>query len=53
MFVTISKYPKGANLEASAYLKDSIKNKCPIEAKKPMAKPTQLPRTEPIKVIPA
>ena len=37
MLVTISKQPNGANLEASAYLKDRIKNKCPIEAKKPMA----------------
>ena len=37
MLVMISKYPKGANLEASAYLKESIKNKWPMEAKKPRA----------------
>ena len=37
MFVIISKYPKGASLDASAYLSDNIKNKCPREAKKPTA----------------
>ena len=37
MLVTISKYPKGANLEASAYLKERMSNKWPIEAKKPIA----------------
>ena len=36
MFVTISKYPNGANLETSAYFKDNIKNKWPIVAKKPI-----------------
>ena len=37
MLVIISKYPNGANFEASAYLNERIKNKWPIEAKKPIA----------------
>ena len=36
MFVMISKQLKGANLEASAYFNESIKNKCPIIAKMPI-----------------
>ena len=32
----ISVYPNGANLEASAYLRDSIKNKWPIQANIPI-----------------
>ena len=36
MLVTISKYPKGASLEASAYFKESIKKKCPRHAKIPI-----------------
>ena len=37
MFVMISKQLNGANLEASAYLRDNIKNKCPIQANIPIA----------------
>ena len=33
----ISKYPKGASLDASANFKESINNKWPIDAKKPIA----------------
>ena len=36
MLVTISKYPKGASLEASAYLRDKIKKRCPRHAKMPI-----------------
>ena len=36
MFVTISKYPRGANLEASAYFRDNIKNKWPRQANIPI-----------------
>ena len=34
--MTISKYPKGANFDASAYFKDKIKNKWPRQAKIPI-----------------
>ena len=37
MFVMISKCSNGANLEASAYLRDNIRNKCPIQANIPIA----------------
>ena len=37
MFVTISKQLNGANLEASAYLRDNIRNRCPMQAKTPIA----------------
>ena len=37
MLVMISKQLNGANLEASAYLRDNIKNKWPIQANIPMA----------------
>ncbi len=36
IFVMISKYPKGANFEASAYLSDNISRRCPIIAKTPI-----------------
>ena len=32
----ISKQLNGANLEASAYLSDSIRNKCPMQANTPI-----------------
>ena len=32
----ISKYPKGANLEASAYFNEQIKRMCPRQAKIPI-----------------
>ena len=32
----ISKQLNGANLEASAYLRDNIRNKCPMQAKMPI-----------------
>ena len=32
----ISKYDNGANLEASAYLSDNIRNKWPMQAKMPI-----------------
>ena len=36
MLVTISKYPKGANLDASAYLNESISKIWPKQAKIPI-----------------
>ena len=36
MLVIISVYPKGANLEASAYLSDKIKKRCATEAIRPI-----------------
>ena len=36
MLVIISKYPKGANLDASAYCKEYIRRMCPIHAIRPI-----------------
>ena len=36
MLVIISKQLNGANLDASAYLRDNIRNKCPIQANNPI-----------------
>ena len=36
ILVIISVYPKGANLEASAYLSDNIRKRCATEAIRPI-----------------
>ena len=36
MFVMISVYPNGANLEASAYLRDKIIKRCATDAIRPI-----------------
>ena len=36
ILVIISKQLNGANLEASAYLSDNMRNKCPMQAKTPI-----------------